>query len=139
MNGQIMQFGRPTTYKGIEMRSRLEAKVAAWFDHTGRDWEYEPRAFADERGQYLPDFVIQYDKPRPHTTYLEIKGKIQDEAHRRQIQERMEIVWSSDPGGILELWEGFPLRGRWLAAPSTGWWTAVGPEVQREKWRGFDQ
>jgi len=32
----------PTVYKGIEMRSRLEAKWAAFFDAVGLPWEYEP-------------------------------------------------------------------------------------------------
>lgn len=48
---------RPTKYKGIDMRSRLEAKYAQYLD--GQSllvWEYEPNCFASERGQYLPDF-----------------------------------------------------------------------------------
>jgi hypothetical protein len=41
------------------MRSRLEAKVAATLDATyPGEWEYEPRAFANEKGQYLPDLGV---------------------------------------------------------------------------------
>lgn len=42
----------------IEMRSRLEAKVAAALDNHGFEWTYEPQAFATQSGQYLPDFVV---------------------------------------------------------------------------------
>ncbi len=51
--------GRPTTYKGIQMRSRLEAATAGAFDRAGFRWDYEPQAFQGEDGnQYLPDFVL---------------------------------------------------------------------------------
>lgn len=49
---------RPTTYKGVAMRSRLEAAWAEQFDAWGDPWEYEPRCYASDAGQYLPDFVI---------------------------------------------------------------------------------
>ena len=68
---------RPTTYKGIQMRSRLEAGFAMWLDQQGFRWDYEPGAFADETGQYLPDFRI-HDLwcawlDRPATAYVEVK------------------------------------------------------------------
>lgn len=44
----------PTMYKGIQMRSRLEAKWAAMFDLLGWTWEYEP---LDLNG-WIPDFAI---------------------------------------------------------------------------------
>ena len=44
----------PTTYKGIEFRSRLEAKWAFVFDQLGWSWEYEP---IDLKG-YIPDFIL---------------------------------------------------------------------------------
>lgn len=50
---------RPTTYRGIRMRSRLEAGFAQWLDQLGCTWEYEPECFADETGQYLPDFLVR--------------------------------------------------------------------------------
>jgi hypothetical protein len=48
---------RATTYRGIEMRSRLEARFAGVLDDLGVAWRYEPRALASRDGQYLPDFV----------------------------------------------------------------------------------
>ncbi|NEA21577.1 hypothetical protein [Actinomadura bangladeshensis] len=68
---------RPTVYKGIRMRSRLEAGFAAWLDETHFDWEYEPCAFATEDGQYLPDFrlrnVFVAWMEKPATVYIEVK------------------------------------------------------------------
>lgn len=44
----------PTEYKGVRMRSRLEAKWAFMFDALGWKWEYEP---IDCDG-WIPDFVL---------------------------------------------------------------------------------
>jgi len=46
--------GIPTLYNGIQFRSRLEAKWAAFFDLLAYDWEYEP---FDLNGWIL-DFII---------------------------------------------------------------------------------
>lgn len=49
----------PTVYRGIQMRSRLEAKWAAYFDLRGDiQWEYEP---LDYNG-WIPDFTIKMDE-----------------------------------------------------------------------------
>lgn len=68
---------RPTVYKGIQMRSRLEAGFAAWLDRYRFDWEYEPCAFASELGQYLPDFrlndVFASWKEKRVSMYVEVK------------------------------------------------------------------
>lgn len=68
---------RKTIYKGIEMRSRLEAGFAAWLDRMGLEWEYEPHAVGDEHGQYLPDFLVQdvfvLDGDGPGAAYFEVK------------------------------------------------------------------
>lgn len=68
---------RPTVYKGVQMRSRLEAGFAAWLDRYHFDWEYEPRAFASEEGQYLPDFqlsnVFVSWLENPATVFVEVK------------------------------------------------------------------
>ncbi|HYE98510.1 MAG TPA: hypothetical protein VEJ18_06335 [Planctomycetota bacterium] len=44
----------PTVYAGVQFRSRLEARWAAYFDLWGVRWQYEP---LDLNG-YIPDFVI---------------------------------------------------------------------------------
>lgn len=49
----------PTTYQGIEFRSRLEARVAAGMDRIGVVWEYEPEGFQiGPTERYLPDFYL---------------------------------------------------------------------------------
>lgn len=44
----------PTMYNGVQFRSRLEARWAAFFDLCGWQWEYEP---FDLNG-WIPDFVL---------------------------------------------------------------------------------
>jgi hypothetical protein len=44
----------PTMYSGVQMRSLLEAKWAAFFDLLGWRWEYEPF----ELDGWIPDFLI---------------------------------------------------------------------------------
>lgn len=60
-----MAKGIPTEYAGVNFRSRLEARWAAFFDLVGWKWEYEP---LDLDG-YIPDFVVQLGKP----TIVEVK------------------------------------------------------------------
>lgn len=62
-----MVKGIPTVYKGIRMRSRLEARYAAFFDELNWPWEYEP---VDLDG-YIPDYIIGFE----HGELLfEVKG-----------------------------------------------------------------
>lgn len=49
----------PTTYAGVNFRSRLEARWAAFFDLAGWPWEYEP---FDLDG-WIPDFRLIGKKP----------------------------------------------------------------------------
>lgn len=84
---------RPTTYRGIQMRSRLEARFAAYLDSVGMAWEYEPRAFANEYGQYLPDFQI-LSPTAEVPCYIEVKPTVE---MALKAMERMQIIWSSEP------------------------------------------
>lgn len=45
----------PTTYAGVNFRSRLEARWAAFFDLANIEWEYEP---LDLEG-WCPDFLLR--------------------------------------------------------------------------------
>lgn len=49
-----------TTYKGINFRSRLEARWAAFFDLMGWRWDYEPLDFDG----WIPDFILHGAKER---------------------------------------------------------------------------
>lgn len=44
----------PTVYKGVQFRSRLEARWAAFFDAANLGWQYEP---FDLNG-WIPDFTM---------------------------------------------------------------------------------
>jgi len=49
----------PTRYGGVNFRSRLEAKWAAFFDLLGWPWQYEPIDLAG----YIPDFLLKFHRP----------------------------------------------------------------------------
>jgi hypothetical protein len=115
---------RPTLYRGIRMRSRLEADFARWLDGTDSPWStwawaYEPECFGDEAGQYLPDFRLT--SPGFPTQYIEVKP-FEYEGDIPALTKRMEIVWSSLPEAILALvfWE----------------WQQTGPEAVVFGWPG---
>lgn len=92
---------RPTTYNGIKMRSRLEARFAAWLDNHHSDWmwRYEPRCFASQAGQYLPDFLILIDDK--WSLYIDVKPPpssiASSHAEFRPVLDRMDIIKASDP------------------------------------------
>lgn len=85
---------RPTTYRGIQMRSRLEARYAAMLDDSAMWWEYEPRAFASQSGQYLPDFYLPAVGKRTTDIYIEVKPTMEK---AWEVIPRMQIIWESDP------------------------------------------
>lgn len=132
-----MSRSRPTVYKGIKMRSRLEAGFAAFLDSRSLVWEYEPSAFANEHGQYLPDFVVHdvvwYSHPTPGAPWpsecikvewpLFIDTKPNDE-HNEATLERMAIVWDSTPNALLVVQSpqyAEPI-GRELPRLAGSWW-----------------
>lgn len=115
---------RPTVYKGVKMRSRLEAGFAAWLDESRFTWEYEPCAFATEDGQYLPDFrltdVTISWSAEPATIYVEVKPDsfLRDDSldgrpfedweqryweHLDLIGQQAQIVSESDPAAAFIL------------------------------------
>lgn len=58
---------KPTMYRGVLFRSRLEAKWAAFFDNVGWHWGYEPCEF----NGWFPDFAIYGSEG--HIIYVEVK------------------------------------------------------------------
>lgn len=95
----------PTTYRGIEFRSKLEAKYAQAFDRLGIVWEYEGHGFAFDDGTwYCPDFYMpEID------TYFEVKG-VMDEASERKVKmlaEECKWVVVGGPDGTMTLYEGW--------------------------------
>lgn len=83
--------GIPTKANGYQMRSRLEATWAHFFDCIGWQWEYEP---FDANG-YIPDFVIL--GPRPFL--VEIKpatGLDQFGDASKKAQTALDGIWTDD-------------------------------------------
>lgn len=62
----------PTTYKGVNYRSMLEARYAAWFDLSGIRADYEPEAFDG----YIPDFMLSNLRCQHHMV-VEVKGRFE--------------------------------------------------------------
>ena len=111
------------------MRSRLEAYWAAVLDAEGYDWEYEPRAFADTTGQYLPDFRVYIPSSRVGHFYVEVKPTKQAAV---DCLDRVAIVWSSEPDVALVVAIGetdddggsemlVGRRGKWTTRRVTKW------------------
>lgn len=111
---------RATTYRTVRMRSRLEALWARYFDEQGWRWEYEPGCFADETGQYLPDFLIGGET----SVYVEIKPRFVSEEWLDGVLSRLAIIWSSDPDAHLRLLVGAPLQGFMVWDGANGTWSS---------------
>jgi hypothetical protein len=121
---------RPTTYNGIEMRSRLEARVAAWLDDVGIPWEYEPRAFASAQGQYLPDFQLGGLRDpfgREQDCFLDVKGELPDSGPLRELTDRMSAtIGATLPSAMLFVADARMLeRGLFLCAFPGDWRLAM--------------
>lgn len=107
--------GRPTLYKGIRMRSRTEADYAAYLDRRGHLWEYEPECFADENGQWLPDFRITKAGRRGEDGRLievkpaEMLKPAEGECdhcvirHVDAIIDKVRTAWTSEPAATIEI------------------------------------
>ncbi len=87
---------RPTIYKGVQMRSRLEAAFAQFLDNHTMAWVYEPNAYGSDNGQYLPDFVVATSSGS--SEFYEVKPMVAD---FDEALARMHIVLDSDPGAYL--------------------------------------
>lgn len=66
----------PTTYAGVQFRSRLEARWAVFFDQLKIRWLFEPEGFELPSGaRYLPDFYLPdlkiWAEIKPRDVWLE--------------------------------------------------------------------
>lgn len=78
----------PTRYRGIEYRSRLEARWAAFFDQLSWQHTYEP---FDLEG-YIPDFLIHGERP----LLVEVKPAATVEDYRAPIPKINRALSGSD-------------------------------------------
>ena len=95
-------MARRTLYRGIPMRSRLEARAAQFIDSIpGVRWAYEPSAYADQRGQYLPDFEVV--GAVAGVLFVEVRGILATQ-DLPALHRQMAIIWSSKPDAALAVW-----------------------------------
>jgi hypothetical protein len=99
----------PTTYAGVNFRSRLEARWAAFFDLCGWRWQYEPIDLAG----WIPDFVLLSDVQKP------------------VLVECKPLIGTFEPGETGEKMEaacrGTEWEGRELLLVGAGLWEAERP------------
>lgn len=86
---------KPTEYRGILMRSRLEVDFARHLDDIGAVWTYEPRIFGTKGSGYLPDFVIE--RPDGYH-FIEVKPTLEEVPLAKK---RMEVIWATHPDAVL--------------------------------------
>lgn len=80
----------PTTYRGIQFKSRLEAQCAVMLDKMSCHWTYEPTSFMLPSGvAFTPDFLVK-GLGFSHV-YVECRG-YKTRRGERQIDELGEIV-----------------------------------------------
>ena len=77
----------PTLYKGIQFRSRLEARWAVFFDELGIEWDYEPETFATQYGYYMPDFYL----PSINRWFI-VKGTKMHEDERKKVYDLCRLT-----------------------------------------------
>lgn len=81
----------PTTWNGIQFRSRLEARWASFFTKLGWEWSYEP---IDLKG-YIPDFMLHMHKD----VLVEVKPftRLDDDCIGAAHEKIEESGWYGDP------------------------------------------
>lgn len=90
--------GIPTTYAGINFRSRAEARWAAFFDQAGWPWQYEPLDICvtlegESLIRYIPDFMLDFPAG---PILVEVKGgeTTRDSLHAEGGRKLWWAVWS---------------------------------------------
>ena len=64
----------PTKYAGVQFRSRLEARWAAFFDLAAWKWDYEPIDFEGWSPDFRVEFPCKHSECRPsHVLFVEVK------------------------------------------------------------------
>lgn len=113
----------PTKYRGVQFRSRLEARWAAFFDLIGARWEYEP---IDLVG-WTPDFLVTLPRCKRrgvecshvNQLYVEVKPG-------RTINElRSFLGWKADRMMDLDALGDDPAIGLFGLGPAVTWWSSI--------------
>jgi hypothetical protein len=99
--------GIPTVYRGVQFRSRIEARWAAFFDKLKWDWECEP---IDLSG-YIPDFVLAFSYA---PLLVEVKNAIDVPAELEQHKPKIVLSSWEHEAVIVGARIGFPSPGEAL-------------------------
>ena len=130
----------PTKYAGVQFRSRLEARWAAFFDLCGWVWEYEP---FDLDG-WIPDFKIEGDdgsllvEIKPISEFDSAVGKKIESACLASEYEGEMLLLGLAPDVIAD-----PYHSDWACGTSFGWLaermpTGARPDADDWEW-GWDE
>lgn len=68
-NPEEISMAIPTLYKGIQYKSRLEARTAIFFDFFGVKHQYEKQKYTLGNLKYIPDFWLE-----DYQMFVEVKG-----------------------------------------------------------------
>ena len=113
--------GQATEFRGVEYRSRTEARWAAFLTALDVDFIYEPKRYTLSTGEtYLPDFWIKRFR-----AFLEVKPA--NEAIRDSERRRIEMFASERRDSDLRFWisRGAPTsRENYIEDLSSGWGSA---------------
>lgn len=100
----------PTKYRGVNFKSRTEARWAVFFDNMpGWMWEYESRTVKTKTGRYTPDFWLPI---------LKVFAEVKPEWPTRLELEKMRHAARSSDGCLLLI--GWPeVKEYWLVEAVT--------------------
>jgi len=85
--GPIPSFGKKTVYRGVEFKSKCEARWAALFDLLGLEWDYEPNG-----SDTFPDFLVKDGDE----LLIEVKGAL----HGAPTYMDLHREWVAHPDAI---------------------------------------
>lgn len=104
---------KPTIYKGVKFRSRLEARWAVFFENTSLvpAWRFEPKTFKlPEKGwDYLPDFMFKFGG---YSFYLEVKPVIPTLEYLKVLDQFAAIMPTSLMLGVGDFYKGIYKKGK---------------------------
>jgi hypothetical protein len=143
----IVPPARPTIYRGIRMRSRLEATIAEWMDDRELAWSYEGPAYAQPGSQYLPDFRLPkvMVEGTPVELYVEVKPPNLEDGQPGFVGRTlttMEGIWASNPAARLMLIGGaidpYAMPMRWQQDTDRVLATGIWARCERCNWVGVE-
>jgi hypothetical protein len=134
----------PTTYAGVDFRSRLEARWAAFFDLAEWKWEYEP---INLRG-WIPDFRVDpaywgdygtyflLVEVKPYRSIDEFKGTVEYGLAMDPVFESSDRAALFGHTPAVSYWEAWS-SGRMSIPEYISDWEQKWSEAQRVvQWRG---